>query len=46
MDFIEFVKAVRTLLFNCPKEEDAAKLREKIRKAIDYWENNNMLDKS
>ena len=46
MDFIEFVKAVRTLLFNCPKEEDAAKLREKIRKAIDYWENNNMLYKS
>ena len=45
MDFIEFVKAVRTLLFNCPKEEDAAKLREKIRKAIDYWENNNMLEK-
>lgn len=46
MDFIEFVKAVRTLVFNCPKEEDAAKLKEKIRKAIDYWEKNDMLEKS
>ncbi len=46
MDFIEFVKAVRTLVFNCPKEEDAAKLRTKISKAIEFWEQNNMLEKS
>ncbi len=46
MDIIDFVKAVRTLFFYSPKEEDAAKLRAKIAKAIDYWEKNGMLEKS
>lgn len=46
MDFIEFVKLVRRLLFHCPKEEDAAKMREKIAKAIEYWDKEGFLDKS
>lgn len=46
MDFIEFVKTVRRLLFYCPKEEDAAKMTEKIAKAIEYWEKEGFLDKS
>lgn len=46
MDVIEFVKLVRRLLFHCPKEEDAAKMKEKIAKAIEYWDKEGFLDKS
>lgn len=46
MDFIEFVKAVRKLLFHCPEEKEEAKLKEKIAKAIDYWQKEGYLNKS
>lgn len=45
-DFIDFVKAVRRLLFQCPAEKDETKLKEKIAKAIDYWQKEGFLDKS
>lgn len=46
MDFIEFVKTVRKLLFHCPEEGQAEKMKAKIAKAIDYWEKEGYLDKS
>lgn len=46
MDFIEFVKAVRKLLFHCPEEDQAKKLKAKIAKAIDYWQKEGYLDKT
>lgn len=46
MDFIEFVKTVRQYVFYCPEEKKAAKMKEKIAKAIDYWEKEGFLDES
>lgn len=46
MNIIEFIKLVRRLLFNCPQEDQAAKMKAKIAKAIDYWEKEGFLDES